>query len=305
MSISCIPGVALVDGESLTLALSSGVGALRGPVLFVHERPGHGRLVELGEAWVGKLALAGLGQLFRGEERVATVRFEQVSDPRLLRTLASVIPSVEPLGSGSVMPAFALGFEAFHENHSVWEQFEAGVPRWVMEVDQQAGGYCMSYPTVTGALLRLSANAEHAHLDPSPLVEALQLMAEDPDEEALRTRYPSLNEVWGTHGAPYGRTQLSCLEAALGRHFSLPPLSDGIEAFVRFQADAALDCLFGWTMVSIDPHVETLEGEGWSGLWTERERFGPDHLAFLRRIGHRLFPEHGEPRLFLVWENSD
>lgn len=73
---------------------------------------------------------------------------------------------------------------------------------------------------------------------------------------------------------------------------------------VRFQADAGVERVFGWTMVAMEPHVDHVEGEG-PGLWTDREEFGPEHLDFLHEVGRALFPDLGGPRIFLLWENAD
>ena len=99
------------------------------------------------------------------------------------------------------MPALAVGFEAYHEHSPFWDSLRGGPPRWLMQIDQQAG-------------------------------------------------------------------------------------------------------VLGWTMVSVEPHVNLIEGEG-TGLWSEREEFGPQHLEFLNEVGRALFPDLSGPRLFLLWENAD
>ncbi|WP_257459537.1 hypothetical protein [Archangium lipolyticum] len=58
-------------------------------------------------------------------------------------------------------------------------------PSWLLRLDQQAGGYCMSYPSVLGAVLRLDANLERGRNDPARAVRGFQAMAEAPDMKLL------------------------------------------------------------------------------------------------------------------------
>jgi hypothetical protein len=91
--------------------------------------------------------------------------------------------AIAPLETGWVLPAFVVGYEVAAAN--------VEAPPWIIELQQQAGGYCMSYPTVVGAVLRLEANLDRMP-DGARLLRGLQAMAEDPDWATLRAEFPVL-----------------------------------------------------------------------------------------------------------------
>jgi hypothetical protein len=67
---------------------------------------------------------------------------------------------IEPLGTGgAVLPAIVVGYEIPAEQNQRVEEFDES-PDWIITLDQQAGGYCMCYPSVVGAVLRLADNPE-------------------------------------------------------------------------------------------------------------------------------------------------
>jgi TRAP-type C4-dicarboxylate transport system substrate-binding protein len=82
-----------------------------------------------------------------------------------------MIARIAPLETGWVLRAFVVGYEVAAAN--------VEAPPWIIELQQRAGGYCMSYPTVVGAVRRPSA-------------ARVQAMAEDPDWATLRAEFPVL-----------------------------------------------------------------------------------------------------------------
>src|SRR5437763_312512 len=98
---------------------------------------------------------------------------------------------LEPLGTDVVLPAFVVGYELPLPRLNP-DQL-TGLPRWVVTLDQQAGGMCMSYPSVVGVVLRLEANRQQAKKDSEHLIKGLKYMAEDPKVGPLKRDYPVLS----------------------------------------------------------------------------------------------------------------
>jgi hypothetical protein len=83
---------------------------------------------------------------------------------------------IEPLGSDVILPAFMIGYELPMPESNPDHLFD--LPRWIVTVDQQAGGMSMSYPSVVGAVLRVGANQDKGKKDLGHLIKGLKVMAE-------------------------------------------------------------------------------------------------------------------------------
>lgn len=168
-----------------------------------------------------------------------------------------------PLGSGPLMPALVLGYEVLGgPPDDAWARWTGGeLPAWWMRVEQQAGGYCMSYWSVVGAVLRLEANAHHATRDPAPLISAFHAMAEDPRPALIRRSCPELVDLCGTRGELYSPADLATLSGTLGAFFDLPRCEWGMEAYVRFEPRSTPPVI-GWRRVEALPGTIGI-GEDW------------------------------------------
>lgn len=199
------------------------------------------------------------------------------------------------------MPALLLGYET-HRNPP-WGETEP--PRWLVHVEQQAGGGVMSYPSAHGVLLRLEANADLALRDPAPLIAAFHAMAEDPRPGEVARLEPRLLAACDTRGEPLPPSTLDGLSDALTRYFDLPRCLGGLEAFVRL--DDAPTCVLGWRRVVPARGVAGI-GEEWPGgssKWADGSPLEPYDLETLERACRAALRVASPPSLFLLWENSD
>ena len=112
---------------------------------------------------------------------------------------------IEPLGTRFILPAFVVGFELSGESERRIDDLDDS-PAWLIALDQQAGGCCMSYPSVLGAVLRFADNGRHCRSDVREVTRGFQAMAEDPNIALLRREYPELAGLVYTRGAAYSRT---------------------------------------------------------------------------------------------------
>jgi hypothetical protein len=222
--------------------------------------------------------------------------------------LVAMVPRIAPHESGWVLPAFVVGYEMAGAN------IEA-LPSLV-EIHQQAGGYCMSHPTVVGAVLRVEANLERIP-DGTSLLRGLQSMAADPyweaPEHAFAGALAAIGDLWGTRGGPYGPAELLRWERLLRAHLPLPHLASGLEAFVRFAPADTIALFGGWRMFSC--HVTgaaarlpvldlnpTFYGDD---VQVDDDRsFDRAVLDELEVLGRAIGAPDG-PRIFLLWENCD
>jgi hypothetical protein len=219
-------------------------------------------------------------------------------------------PTIQPLGTGDLMPALLVGFGPWapDSDNTAWRSVAsaAGLPSWLVHVDQQAGGMCMFYPSALGCLLRLSANSEHALQDPKHLIAGFHCMAEDPQVHVLRREHPNLYPLCQTFGEAYGPTQLQHLRAAIEPYFRLPYPKYGHEAFVEYEDCNPLDYLAGWRIVEVADDVDLIEGEQrtYGALWRDGRHLDDAVLRDLRDIAKFVMPGRAL-QLFLLWENCD
>jgi hypothetical protein len=219
-------------------------------------------------------------------------------------------PTIEPLGTGDLMPALLVGFGPLvpAPDSTAWRNVAgaAGLPSWLVHVDQQAGGMSMFYPSALGCLLRFSANSEHALQDPKRLIAGFHCMAEDPQVHVLRREHPDLYPLCRTWGEAYGSAQLLHLRAAVEPYFRLPYPKSGHEAFVEYEDNNPLDYLRGWRIVEINDDVDVVEGEQrtYGALWRDGRRLDDAVLRDLGDIAKLVVPGRAL-QLFLLWENCD
>jgi hypothetical protein len=191
---------------------------------------------------------------------------------------------LEPMGTYA-LPAVAVGFEVADDVAARAAALGDADPALLL-IDQQAGGLCMSYPTVVGAMLPLAANVEHGEAGAADLIRGLRAMAEDPDQALLEREFPALHSVVFTHGDPYQPEELRRLHARVARGFRLPPFESGIEAFIRCAPADPLGYLRDWR------------------VFDGGRRFDDRLLQALIALGERIGAA-GAPRMFLLWSNSD
>ncbi|MBK8252652.1 MAG: hypothetical protein IPK82_08280 [Polyangiaceae bacterium] len=217
---------------------------------------------------------------------------------------------VEPLGTGDLMPALLIGFSPHtHDSNNVASRIvasTAGFPSWLVQVDQQAGGMCMFYPSALGVLLRLSANSEHAIRDPTKLIAGFHCMAEDPQLDVLRREHRHLFPLCQTWGEAYSPAQLQHLHTAISPYFRLPYPKSGHEAFVEYEECEPLDYFAGWRVVEVADDVALIDCEQltYGMLWRDGRRLDAAVLRDLLDIGKVITPEC-TLGLFLLWENCD
>jgi len=207
--------------------------------------------------------------------------------------------TVQPLGVRGVLPAFVVGHELEERELAAIE-----APGFLLQVAQQAGGYCMSYPSVVGVVLRLEANLAHGLEDAARAVRGFAAMAEDPDLRLLEREFPSLLPLVYTRGDEYSKPQLATLQSFVGRYFRAPGVESGIEAFLRCAACDPLDYFRGWRALSIASQRTCIDGNYPDVATDESELFDENMLAALARVARTLGFET-PPRVFFMWENSD
>ena len=138
---------------------------------------------------------------------------------------------IEPLGTNVILPAFVIGYELPLPSKN--PDSLTDLPRWIVTLDQQAGGLSMSYPSVVGVVLRIEANLERGKKNLAHLVRGLKCMAEDPQVGILKRDYSVLSRLVATWGTEYTQADLRGLENLLSANMWMPPLRNGIEAFIR------------------------------------------------------------------------
>ncbi len=223
---------------------------------------------------------------------------------------------IAPLGTGVILPAIVIGFEeqGYSDVDSIIQEL-AERPPWLITLDQQAGGYAMRYPSVLGCLLRFSDNAEFARGELQSLFRAFDAMAQDPKPGVLKRHFPLIADLVGTWGSDYKPEELRRLHYFLGAYFSLPEFQSGLEAFVRCSDAEPLAWFEGWRILEAFPNstmptdrdsrrpIDIDDGNiNWLTLNSDT-RFCKDQLDQLRVFGGKL--GQNEPRVFLLWENSD
>jgi hypothetical protein len=221
---------------------------------------------------------------------------------------------IEPLGTGIILPAIVIGYElATADQYQRVERIEC--PEWIIAIDHQAGGYCMRYPTLVGAVQRLADNTEQGHDHPEFLVRGFQAMAEDPDLQLLRRQYPVLQQLVYTQGEEYTDSQLRLLESLLERFFHLPRFTGGCEAFLRFEPCDPAEVFREWRVLQAIPTPGLRQdGPNQRSLQIDDHNLQEVMLSASTRFDREKLREveglraslgAGGLGAFFLWENSD
>lgn len=229
---------------------------------------------------------------------------------------------IEPHGTNVILPAFVVGFEVFGESDFRIDDLDDS-PTWLIALDHQAGGYCMTYPTVVGAVLRIADNSHHCRADVASVTRGFQAMAEDPDLAVLQTEFPALASIVCTQGDAYDMESLVRLHRFVERYFHIPMIESGIEALVRMEHCDPLHYFADWRMLSVTPKSEThhpfndrkpnnlIDSNIDSMRLTTDDTFGDRQLQLIRELGTQLRVARNDHTtrdhlgVFLLWENSD
>ena len=229
---------------------------------------------------------------------------------------------IEPHGTNVILPAFVVGFEVFGESDFRIDDLDDS-PDWLITLDHQAGGYCMTYPTVVGAVLRFADNSHHCRSDVACVTRGFQAMAEDPELAVLRTEFPALASIVCTQGDPYDAESLVRLHRFVDRYFHIPAIESGIEALVRMEHCDPLRYFADWRMLTVTLKSEADQPFGDrkrnyiddsnidSMRLTTDDIFSDGPLQLIRELGTHLrvgrndHTSHDHLGVFLLWENSD
>ncbi len=222
---------------------------------------------------------------------------------------------IEPLGCGSILPAFVVGYPL--EDDEELEALDASPS--VVVVEQQAGGVAMSYPVVIGSVLRLEPNRHRGLRDLEPLLRGLRAMAEEPDLTLLAREYKVLRSLVLTSGSAYTEIELRSLQDYLAGYLALPPLMHGLEAFVQHAACDPRDYFAQWGVMSCTLLEEnkrqgsiyrsssahyTIDESNLADVRFDDSRTLADTWQEVERLRRQL--QRPEPaQLFFLWENSD
>lgn len=215
------------------------------------------------------------------------------------------------LGSDAVLPAFVVGYE--YSRLAPVEVIGSikDRPSWLLTLEHQAGGYDVNAFATVGAVLRLEANPDRATRVPTTLIEGLKAMAEDPDMKVL-AGHPVLKGLVRTTGKPYPKSDLQSLEAYLSTFYKVPPIESGIEALVQHAVCDPLQFFEGWKMAGRTPDgarsKPTFLARSFDGdqiPLADDEVFTAGVLGYLRSFEHLSGYPLKQPRVYLLWQNSD
>ncbi|HEX2621126.1 MAG TPA: hypothetical protein VHL11_13285 [Phototrophicaceae bacterium] len=222
---------------------------------------------------------------------------------------------IEPLGIEEIMPAFVIGYE-FDDDQLLRINEKENLPNWFISLRQQAGGYSMRYPSVSGAVLRLASNLDRMGTQGYELVAGLQLMAEDPNIPELEAKFPILRKL--VYIGDYNADHLQQLQTFLAQYLTLPPIETGIEAYIQFALCDPLDYFGGWHVMQYkynDPVSGSIYLDSRNFYWVEEGNLSDliltddiDYASELNNWLTKIALSEGidsPPRIFLLWENSD
>jgi hypothetical protein len=222
---------------------------------------------------------------------------------------------IEPLGCGSILPAFVVGYALEDDD----ELDALDVTPSIVVFEQQAGGVAMSYPVVMGSMLRLEPNRHRGLRDLEPLLRGLRAMAEEPDLSLLEREYKVLRSLVLTSGSAYTQSELQSLQDYLSGYLALPALAHGLEAFVQHAACDPRDYFAQWGVMSCTLAEEnkrqgsiyrssgahyTIDESNLADIRFDDSRTLADSWQDIERLGRQL--QRTDPaQLFFLWENSD
>jgi hypothetical protein len=214
------------------------------------------------------------------------------------------------------LPALIVGYDVTGIKESMLVHLMDPFPDWLTLLSPQAGGYGISYPRLMGAVLRLERNAERGRVPLTPFVLALRAMGESSYDVPFEPEFSPFSGLMETHGNPYSAERLSLLNSVAGRYLHLPPFESGIEALVQVDTADPLRYLADWSVMTYrvldgrnHPYAKTpppysVEQRNVSDLVTAGELpYRGIHEALISLA--RYFARQKEPRIWLLWENSD
>jgi len=225
---------------------------------------------------------------------------------------------IEPLGTECILPAFVVGYELPLPTDP---DRLPHLPRWLITLDQQAGGMAMSYPRVVGAVLRLEANQGRGKQSLKHLIRGLKCMAQDPQLKILQNDYPVLRRIVCSVGNEYTRAELGELEELLSSYLLMPAIQSGIEAFIRCVPCDPAQYFAGWKMLGCTLQDDTgsrasiyskeldcyfADDSSISDLsLTDEDEFNAKTIESLVQLAITCGKTTASPDVFLLWENAD
>ncbi len=211
------------------------------------------------------------------------------------------------------LPAVVIGFELDDDKKLL---NLTGLPPWLFIIEQQAGGLCMTHPTVLGLVLRLGANVDKGKPGLAEVLRAMEAMAEDPDMDLLYSDFLFLVDLVKTWGNDYDTAELKCLHEFISTGLNLPEFESGLEAFLRCVPGDPLAFFSGWRVFTcaLKPEAQAKYPPAvriWDSFSTDPEIDHDDDLVFDESIlkaligyGEELIGQ-SKPQIFVLWQNSD
>lgn len=215
--------------------------------------------------------------------------------------------TIDSMASGEpILPAFFIGFdEADMGSADSASGPPEDPPPWLIFLDHTSEGYCMRYPSLCGVVLRLEDNLERGR-NPAEALHLLKAMQEG--TQLLERDFRDLWLLLGTPGGDYPREALDTLDSFLRRHFDVPAVVGGVEAFIQCDGTDPLAYFRGWRVLSFFLAEDTYEtGEPWLHWRIDSQASQPFDAATLEaiiRYGRQL-GFRGPPRVYFLWSNID
>ena len=244
----------------------------------------------------------------------------KAQDQRLIETRKSELRegstfqpiTLVPLGLGSwISPAVVVGIDP--GSAVGWPKIAQISPFELLNIDQQAGGYYMSYPSAFGYVLRLADNRHKAKRDITDMLLSTEVVGESggPGPSGFEPD-PDFERLTETHGEAYTSDELDHLDNWLSYYFSMPRPVRGIEAFVELDASELHKYFLGWNYLECFPKQKISPPGGHRISDQSVQNYilqsqGPLTAEHLDRFSKQLRIHKVEQalRAFLIWENSD
>ncbi len=227
-----------------------------------------------------------------------------------------------------LLPAIVIGYRSWmlsspnqlaDAEYKYWS-IEKEFPRWLIQLEHQAGGTACSQQPTFGCALSLESNRDMARKDPADLIRFLRLER----IEAMQDASDHVFTMESEHG--YERATLDYLQNFLGDYFRLPSIASGEQAFLAFNNVNPLSYFQNWKVTSFRLKENANPAPHWAkgayGLPLSQANVYADvtdlclstdfelDAAMLSELWtfRSYFSRHGsteEPGAFLVWDNGD